>query len=76
MPTDVKAFTPLGVGGYTVTDGRNVRIMLRFLLPESRETVNVLLDDELAGLTIDKLYELRANGIEGAEVIRDQGLAE
>lgn len=50
-------------------------MMLQYLLP-SGETVSLLLDDELAGLTIDKLYELRANGIDAAETLREHGIGE
>jgi hypothetical protein len=69
--TDFTAYNPHGVGGFTVADHNgNVRIMLRFLLP-SDQTVDLLLDEEMARLTTNKLNELRSNGIVDAQTIVD-----
>ena len=75
MPlTDVTAYNPLGVGGFTVTDNHgNTVHMLRYLLP-SGETVDILHDDELAKLATDKLIQRRSNGMGDAETMRDFGL--
>lgn len=71
---EVTLHNPIGVGGFTVADHNGaVRMVLRYLLP-SGQTVDILHDDELAKLATDKLIELRANGIDAVETLREYGI--
>lgn len=71
---EVTLHNPTGVGGFTVADHNGeVRTVLRYLLP-SGKTLDILHDEELAKLANDKLIELRSNGIEAVETLREYGI--